>query len=139
MKIENYKKFSPLVLRTALAVVFLWFGFSQLSNPAGWTRMVPGYASSMISANTLIYLHGIFEIVCAILLLLGLYTRVASGLLTLNLLHITTLVGYGPTGARDFALTLAALAIFLHGTDEFCLDALRKKKEHSEHKKQEEN
>lgn len=125
MNLEKFNRFAPLVLRTGIAVVLLWFAFSQLKNPASWTRMVPDYALFLgIDKITLIYINGVLEIVLAVLLLLGLFTRVAAGLTTLHLLHITTIVGYGATGARDFALTVAALSAFLAGTDEFCLDRI---------------
>lgn len=135
MKLEKYSKYAPVLLRTAIAVVFLWFGFSQVKNPSSWTRMIPEYAQ-FISPTTLIYVHGIFEIFLATLLLLGLYTRTASLLLALNLAHITSIVGYGAVGARDFALTLATLSIFLHGADEFCLDKYVGKKERNKIKEQ---
>jgi uncharacterized membrane protein YphA (DoxX/SURF4 family) len=126
-KIEKFSKFSPIFLRLGIASVFLWFGFSQIKNPASWIRMMPEYVQSIIniSPNTLIYINGIFEIALAILLLLGLYTRTVSLLLGLHLLHIVSIVGYGAIGARDFALVLATFAIFLHGPDEFCLDKIR--------------
>jgi len=89
--------------------------------------MIPSYVGS--SSTTLIYLNGVVEIVLAALLLLGLYTRVASFLLGLHLLHISTIVGYGPTGARDFALAIATFAIFLRGIDSFCLDKIWRNKE----------
>ncbi len=129
MNIEKYSRYSPLLLRVGIAIVFLWFGFSQLTNPESWTRLMPGYVTAFLpfSVNTLIYINGIFEISFAILLLLGLYTRTVSLLLGLHLLHIVTIVGYGAIGARDFALALATLAIFLNGADEFCLDKIRKK------------
>lgn len=123
---RRYEKYSGILLRTGIAIVFLWFGFSQLKNPGSWTRMIPSYLGS--SSTTLIYLNGVFEIVLAALLLLGLYTRVTSFLLGLHLLHIATIVGYGPTGARDFALAIATFAIFLRGADELSLDKLWRKK-----------
>ena len=123
---EKLSKYSPLVLRLGIAVVFLWFGFSQIKNPAGWTRMVPEYAQNLFpgSVNTMIMFNGIFEVVLASLLLLGLFTRTVSLLLSIHLFHITTIVGYGATGARDFALFLATLSIFFKGADEFCLDKM---------------
>lgn len=125
-KIDNLSRYSPLALRAGIAIVFLWFGFSQLKNPASWTRLMPEYIQSMVplSANTLVYINGVVEIVLAILLLLGLFTRTTSALLTLHLLHITTIVGYGAVGARDLALSIATLAIFFRGADEFCLDSM---------------
>lgn len=123
MKFDKLSRYSPLLLRTGIAIVFLWFGFSQLKNPAQWTRMVPEYFS-FLNTTGVIYANGIFEIVFGTLLLLGLFTRVTSLLLAINLFHITTIVGYGPTGARDIALSLATLSIFFRGADEFCLDKL---------------
>lgn len=125
---ESLKKYSPITLRAGIAIIFLWFGFSQIKNPGSWIKMMPEYIQSIapFSPNTLIYMNGAFEIVFASLLLLGLYTRLTSFLLSLYLLHIVTILGYGPTAMRDFALAVATFAIFLNGTDEFCLDNLLK-------------
>lgn len=126
--LDRFSKFAPLVLRTAVAVVFLWFGFSQLANPSGWTRMIPSYASFIpLTQVNLIYAHGVFEIIFATCLLLGLHTRLAALLLTVNLAHITYIVGYGPIGARDFALAMACFTIFLNGADDYTLDSIKKK------------
>lgn len=122
----NMKKYSSVVLRAGIAVVFLWFGFSQLKNPSMWIRMLPDFLQS--SGNTFVYVNGIFEITFATLLLLGLYTRFVSLILGLHLLSITFFVVDGPTGARDFGLSLATLAIFLIGADEFCLDKILKER-----------
>ena len=129
---KDYSKYSPLVLRISIAIVLLWFGFSQLKNPAQWTRMMPDYTHIIFpfSKATLIYMNGVVEIILAAVLLLGLWTRVNSALITLHLLHITTIVGYGAVGARDLALAIAALAIFLYGPDEYCLDNYIKREEY---------
>ena len=121
----KFKEYSPLILRTGIAIVFLWFGFTQISNPEGWTKMVPSYLGT--PTTTLIYINGVVEIILAALLLLGLFTRTVALLLTLHLLHIITILGYGPSAARDFALAVAAFSIFLKGPDEFCFDNLKKK------------
>ena len=142
-KLERVKKYYPVVLSLGIALVFLWFGFSQLKNPAAWTRMMPEYAQAIIpiGANNLIYLNGIVEIVLAVLLLLGLFTRTTSLLLTLHLLHIITILGYGAVAARDLALAVATFAVFLHGADEFCLDKIlpTKKEKQKEEKSVEES
>jgi len=127
-KIGRLKRYSPALLRTGIAIVFLWFGFSQIKNPVQWTRMIPSYATSLPFEQTaLIYFNGGFEVIFATLLLLGLWTRFVSFLLGLHLLHIVTIVGYGAIGARDFALALATFSVFLNGADEFCFDKLLKK------------
>ncbi len=125
----NFKRYSPLLLRTGIAIVFLWFGFSQLKNPMNWTRMVPDYINLIIplSKTTLIYMNGLFEVVFATLLLLGVYPRIVSLFLGLHLIHIVSIVGYGAVGARDFALAIATFSIFFSGSDEFCLTNKRKK------------
>ncbi|MEM3067350.1 MAG: DoxX family membrane protein [Thermoplasmata archaeon] len=133
-KTEKVKKYYPVVLRVGIASVFLWFGFSQIKNPSQWTGMMPEYAKTLIpiGANNLIYLNGVIEVILAVLLLLGLFTRTVSLLLTLHLLHIITIVGYGAVAARDLALAIATFAIFLHGADEFCLDKIKSNKKENE-------
>ena len=130
MKLEKLSKYSPIFLRTGIAIVFLWFGFSQLKDPTGWFRVIPAYATSLthLSQTVIIYLNCTFEIVFATLLLIGFFTRTSSFLLFLHIIHITVSLGYGPVGVRDFSLAIATLAIFLHGADEFCIDKLRRRK-----------
>lgn len=139
---ESFKlsRYSPMFLRLGIAIVFLWFGFSQIKNPAAWTRMMPEYIQSIMpfSANTLIYMNGFVEIILATVLLLGFYTRTVSFLLGLHLLHIVTIVGYGAIGARDLALAFAAFAIFLKGADEFCLDSVLKSRKKLNNQKEDE-
>jgi len=120
------KRYSGIILRTAIAIVLLWFGFTQIKNPTPWIGLLPKMLTSLdiISATTFIYINGTFEIIFATLLLLGLFTRTVSLILTLHLLNIVYTVGYGPVGARDLAIALSCLAIFLNGADEFCLDKI---------------
>jgi len=124
-KLDRIKKYSPVVLRFGLAIVFLWFGFSQLKNPDAWTRLLPAFLNSSI---VFIYLNGTFEIIFATLLLLGLFTRTVSFLLGLHLISIVFALGYGAIAVRDLGLAIAAFSVFLHGADEFCLDRLISKK-----------
>ena len=122
-------KYSNLVLRIGVAVVLLWFGFSQLKNATQWTRMMPDYVNIVFpfAKATLIYMNGIVEIILATMLLLGIFTRTIAALITLHLINIITIVGYGAVGIRDVAIAIATLSIFLHGADEFCIDEVIKK------------
>lgn len=128
MSLEKLKRFSPLVLRLGIVVIFMWFSLSQLTSPESWTKMIPEYASAIASPLTIVYFNAIFELVFAILLLLGLKTRIVSAILTLHLFHIAKILGYGPTGVRDFVLGIATLAIFFNGPDEFSMDYFLKKR-----------
>ncbi len=81
-------------------------------NASQWAGIVPEWAVnlSMMSAETVVMFNGIFEIVFAALLALGLWTKWVSILLAAHLGVITVTMGYTPTGVRDFGLTLATLA-----------------------------
>lgn len=128
MSFNNLKEYAPVILRVSVSFVFLWFGLSQILNPSGWTRMIPEYVSFLASPLTLVYINGVFEVLLALLLVMGYKIRIVSGLLFLHLLHIVTVVGYGPTGARDFALSLATLSIFFNGIDNLSLDSFLMKR-----------
>lgn len=124
------KDIAPIVLRIGMSLVFLWFSYSQLTNPAMWTRLVPEYAVSLtgMAATTLVYTNGVFELVFGLLLLAGLFTRIAALALAIHLIGIINSVGYGPTGIRDFGLCLATFAVFFFGNDKWCLGSRFAKK-----------
>lgn len=127
---EAMKKYAPAVVRIGLGLVFLWFGISQISAPADWAIMIPAYATKLppFSPETLITLHGSFEIIFGALLFVGFKTRLAAFLLALNLANITFLVGYNAIGVRDFGLLMATVSIVLRGADSFTLDSFLEKK-----------
>jgi len=132
MDFENLKKYSPVLLRIALSLVFLWFGINQLIFP----NMFLGYIPSWITQNPIIPLepgfiimgNGIFEIVFGILLIAGLFTRLVSLFLGLHLIGIMLGLGYNDIAVRDFGLMLATISITLNGPDIWCLDNRHKKK-----------
>jgi len=126
---EKNKKYAPFVLRLALAAVFLWFGFSQLQNPAMWAEIVPSWAVSFsgMSAETLVYINGIFEIIGGSMLALGIFVSPVAFLLFLHLLVITSNFGVSPVGVRDFGLSFATLAIAFFGSDSYCFMREREK------------
>jgi hypothetical protein len=45
------------------------------------------------------------------------------------MLDITLTVGYTSVGVRDFGISMAMLAVFLHGMDAWCFDMFMKKEE----------
>lgn len=126
MKITNQQQFGVRILRIGLSIIFLWFGFSQLLDGAGWVYFVPDWVTSVsgISALTVVKMNAVFEIIAGSLLACNLYVRPASLLLALHLALITFEIGISPTGARDLGLTFATFALFfisqptpLHNTD----------------------
>ena len=126
MDFDNYKAWSAPVLRIGLALVVLWFGLNQIFDSATWMGYLPGFVFNLpISAELFVLLNGIAEVVLGGLLLLGLFTRVASGLLFLHLFGISVSLGYNDVMIRDLGLSIAMLAVFFRGADAKTLDAKR--------------
>ncbi len=120
------QKIGITVLRIALAFVFLWFGFSQLSNAAMWTGFVPQFATKFLDAGTLVLLNGVFEIICGTMLAFGIWTRIVALVLGLHLILISGSLGFSAIGVRDFGLAFATLALALMGGGELALTGKKK-------------
>ena len=115
---------APTVLRFGLAVLFLWFGLSQVTNPEGWVAWVPEWptAQTGISVEILVFLNGLFETILGTALALGFWTRLTAFLLSAHLFFIAYEIGYNDIGVRDFSLAIATLALALFGPDRYTLD-----------------
>lgn len=113
------------VLRIGLAVLFLWFGFSQFLDQSAWISWVPEWAMNLtgLEAEMIVLLNGGFEIAFGVLLALGLYIRPAAALLGLHLALITFEIGLNSVGLRDFAIMAASFALALMPPDPYSLDA----------------
>ena len=118
----DMKKYAPIVVRLAIALVFLWFGSNQIMAPGEWFGYLPGFVPEQSMAMFVTF-NGIGEIILGLLLVMGLFTRIVALLLALHLLGIIFFVGYNEIGVRDFGLMLAALSIALQGHDSWCFDA----------------
>ncbi len=124
---------SKAVLRVGLAIVFLYFGFSQIQSPDNWIGYLPEFLRTLdnITPNNIIMINGFMELTLGIYLLIGLYTRFASAILGLHLIGIVFSIGMSPVGIRDFGLTIATLVVFMNGVDRFGIDYKLSKKEDS--------
>lgn len=126
--IDKLKPYSIYLLRIGLGIVFLWFGFNQVFDSNSWTSYLPEFISILpIEAKSFVLLNGIMEIIFGTLLILGLFTRISSLILSLHLFGIAFSLGYTAIGVRDFGLAIATLVIFFHGEDDFSLDNILKK------------
>jgi uncharacterized membrane protein YphA (DoxX/SURF4 family) len=131
----NLKTYSPILLRISISLVVLWFGLNQIFNRELLIGYLPQFAYNIpIKPLTIILFNGIFETLFGLLLLVGLFTRLSSLLLGIHILSIAFTLGYNDVAIRDFALALAAFAIFLHGKDKWCLDNKLKKKNKNDKK-----
>ncbi len=103
------------ILRLGLAVMFLWFGFSQLLDGINWVAWVPEWAVNTLHLPPamIVLANGLFEVVAGALLALNIWTRWVALALALHLLVITIEIGATAIGVRDFGLTMATFALAL--------------------------
>ncbi|MFA6407350.1 MAG: DoxX family protein [Candidatus Paceibacterota bacterium] len=127
--INRFPLIAPAFLRIGITVVYLWFGLQQLISPLMWVSYIPKsiVALSPVSAQTLVYCNGAFEIVFGLALLFGFFTRVSAFLLAVHMLDITLVVGYNAIGVRDYGIAIATLAVFFFGPDLWSYDTFLKK------------
>ncbi len=126
----EFDKYSKPVLRIVMSLVFLYFGYQQVTAPGNWTGFIPGFFLAFgVSAEGLVMTNAFLELGLGTLMLLGLYTRIVSLILALHLFGIAFSIGFNPLGVRDFGLASATLVVFLNGADRFCLDFRLKKSE----------
>ena len=120
---KDRKDLSFLFLRLAIGIVFLYFGYQQAVSPSAWASYIPNFLTgTVITANNLVIFNSIMELSLAIFLILGLYTRFASIVLSVHLIFIALSMGVSPVGVRDFGLAFATFAIFLNGPDRYTAD-----------------
>lgn len=117
------EKAAPIVMRVGLVILFLWFGSSQLHDPTMWTSYLPAFLGNFhVSLASLVQVNGLFEVIGAILLGIGCYTRFVAGLLALHLFGIAFTVGLNSVGMRDIGLSFATLSLCLSGAGAWSLD-----------------
>lgn len=132
------KNLSRIILRFSLGLVFLYFGINQVINPDNWVGYIPGFLNGVIiTANNLVMINGLMEIILGIFMILGLYLRFSSLALGIHLLFISFSLGFTPIGVRDFGLAMVTLVVFLDGIDKYCLDWKFNKKKSNQKKKEE--
>ena len=110
---QNSTEWGVCILRLGLALLFLWFGFSQLIDSINWVGWVPEWAVNIlhIPPAMIVLLNGAFEVVAGTLLAMGLWVRLFSALLALHLLVLVFEIGPTPIGVRDFGLMMATFAL----------------------------
>ena len=117
------KDLAPVVLRVSIALLFLYFGFSQIYSPDKWVSFVPEFAIlSGMTANNLVIFNGVLELVLGSFLIVGIYVRFSALILSLHLFGIAISIGFTPLGIRDFGLAFATFVVYLFGPDNYTID-----------------
>jgi putative oxidoreductase len=130
-------EFLPSSVDLGLLLLRVWIGLSILllhgwGKLAGYKKMASGFPDPLRIGNELSWGLAVFgEVVCAILLVLGLFTRFAAlaGAITMSvaffIVHRMVLKGTG-SGEMAFIYLAAFLAIFIAGPGRFALDGKSK-------------
>ena len=114
------------VARIGIALVFVWFGISQLVDPTDFMGYLPEFLLALEYASTIVVVNGVAELLLGVLLLVGKWTRPVAFVLALHLLGITVSLGYNDIAVRDFGLFLVTCSIVLGGADTLTLDYRRR-------------
>lgn len=110
-------KYSHLVLRIGLALVFLWFGIDKFIHPGYWAdAWLPGSVAGIIeraglSRNEFMYLNGIFEIVVGTSIISTIFIRFFATAAVVFLLSVFLFHGFNEIVIRDFGLIGGLLAL----------------------------
>ncbi len=110
-------KYSNLVLRLSLAIVFFWFGIDKFFHPDYWVnawvpQSVVLFAESLrLRSVDVIYISGVFEVLVATSLITNIFVALFSSLAVLFLAGIMLFHGFSEIMMRDVGLMGAFLSL----------------------------
>ncbi len=110
---------SQLSIRIGLAAVFLWFGVNKFIQPQSWVdAWMPQWAQHAalavgMSATNAVFLLGIFEVLVAISLATGFFTRAFASAAAVFLLVVLVVSGLNGIVVRDIGLIAALVALVI--------------------------
>jgi len=114
MKVPNIDrvKGAALLLRVALAIVFLYAAISSFLQPSEWVGYLPRLLTEHFNSRVLLMFFSMLELLLAVLLLVGIYVRYVAiaAALTLAGIVLSNFSLFIIT-FRDIALMIAALAL----------------------------
>ena len=129
---QALRDFEVLVGRILVAIIFVWSGIQKIQDPAGtagYMVKVGGMASG--PSLPLVYASLVVELVCAILLILGIRVRIAAFILFLWLIPVTYLfhVSHGEVEQymKNLCMMGGLLALSAYGAGRFSFDGMRAK------------
>ena len=108
----NQLKAATVLLRVALATVFLYAAISSTLQPSEWVGYLPRLLADHFDGAVLLKIFSVYELLIAAFLLIGLYVRYVALLaaLTLGGIVLSNFALFAIT-FRDIALIFAALAL----------------------------
>lgn len=110
---------SQLSLRIGLAAVFLWFGVNKFIQPQYWVdAWMPQWAQHVAQAIGMspinaVFLIGIFEVLVAVSLATGFFTRAFASAAVVFLIAVVAVSGLNEIVVRDIGLIAALVALVI--------------------------
>ena len=110
-------KYSNLVLRLSLSIVFFWFGIDKFFHPDYWVNAWVPQSVSLFAANfkirpvDIIYASGVFEVLVGTSLVTNIFIVFFSSLALLFLGSIMLFNGFSEVLVRDIGLMGAFLSL----------------------------
>lgn len=110
---------SYLSLRIGLAAVFLWFGVNKFIQPQYWVdAWMPQWAQHVaqaigMSPMNAVFLIGIFEVLVAVSLVTGFFTRAFASAAIVFLFTVLVANGINEIVVRDIGLIAALVALVI--------------------------
>ena len=110
-------RYSNLVIRLSLAIVFFWFGIDKFFHPDYWVNAWVPQSVSLFAANfkirptDIIYMSGVFEVLVATSLVTNIFIVFFSSLAVLFLASVTAFSGFSEVLVRDIGLMGAFLSL----------------------------
>ncbi len=110
-------KYSNLVLRVSLAIVFFWFGIDKFFHPDYWVNAWVPQSVSLFMTNfkirpiDVIYLSGVFEVLVGTSLVTNIFIVLFSSLAVLFMGSVMIFNGFSEVLVRDVGLIGAFLSL----------------------------
>jgi uncharacterized membrane protein YphA (DoxX/SURF4 family) len=113
---DKQKDKAALMLRLALAFVFLYAAVRSFMNPQDWVGYIPDWVTNFgFTRERFLTANSLFEIIISLLLLTNFKTKWLALISAAFFAAITAFSGFGLLDVtfRDIGLMFAALALFL--------------------------
>ncbi len=103
------------ILSIFLAIVVIWFGYNEVSNPEKWVAMVPSFFGEGEIITYLVMAHGAILLISGAALVFNFKRRLFASIIALMILAIVVNFfqtgGIGATMIRDVGLFGLALGL----------------------------
>jgi uncharacterized membrane protein YphA (DoxX/SURF4 family) len=123
MDYEAYRKYEPLILRVALGLCLLFLAYQKFTTE----NLADTFENLYGTPGSFVALLGVVQLVLGLAIILGLYTRVAAGVVAVMAAFVIVAscvlwLKHGSSFAYAFAVLGGAVVLFIQGSGAYSLD-----------------